>query len=177
MNWKIIFLLPCFTVLVNAGACNQPSRTYSPEQTGESSQMDDNTGEYSRLDNNPENLHPNASIQGWLGPLEKMTNINWSTSSYIPTTEEKDNVKAGLINSGCPPDILEGLLVNSQQITWPPDRYTTNAGNRSLLKSYTLRKIPNITAVVVAAFENDSVPEPGLLLIFKRLNLQIVNTD
>ncbi|XP_050426792.1 uncharacterized protein LOC126837078 isoform X2 [Adelges cooleyi] len=170
MNWKIIFLLPCFTVLVNAGACNKPSRTYSPEQTGE----------YSRLENNTEALQPYETIEEWLAnlPLQTITVDECHTLAFTPKQNQIDHAKPGLINSRCPSNIVDVLLGTSVQSKRPPELAESLAQNRSnILTSYTFRRIPNVPALLAASAENPSLPGPGILFIFNQLKDLPENVD
>ncbi|XP_050426800.1 E3 ubiquitin-protein ligase NRDP1-like isoform X3 [Adelges cooleyi] len=167
MNWNIIFLLPCFTVLVNAGACNQPSRTYSPEQTGESSQIDDNTGEFSRLENNVYD-----SISEWKQQLVAEPTVNWDDLICFPKDVDKAAAESALTYSGCPTGKKIELLPTIHCAYWPVSIKSNQPPyySKTNIRKLSLYRIPDTRVVYVATSERPvRVDSPGFLLTFSSL--------
>ncbi|XP_050426632.1 E3 ubiquitin-protein ligase NRDP1-like [Adelges cooleyi] len=148
MMWKIIFVLPCFTVLVNAVGNHEEGSTSTEGPT------------------------QNPNIREWVNSLVVINISDWSTLSTGPSKNQKDLARDALKNSGCPTDIVEVLLLNSYIFNWPdhfkeknPNRYTTTFH----LKLLTCRRIPGAPVVYVSHIDNIWVPKPGLLFVFDKL--------
>ncbi|XP_050435010.1 E3 ubiquitin-protein ligase NRDP1-like [Adelges cooleyi] len=156
MIWKIVFLLTCFNVLVDAGGCCEPGGTL--------------TDEVSDVDNNTEVPQPYETIAQWLEVLKEQGYIDWTKLAKTPRNNQIENARAGLAYSRCPSTILGDLLKSSKQINWPPELASAiTRFERSVLRTYTYRRIPKTQAVFLAPSENQGVPESGLLLIFDKL--------
>ncbi|XP_050427508.1 E3 ubiquitin-protein ligase NRDP1-like [Adelges cooleyi] len=148
MMWKIIFVLPCFTVLVNAVGNHEEGSTSTGGPT------------------------PFPNIEDWADSLEEIKISDWSNLSTGPSPNQKDLASDALKNSGCPTDIVEVLLLNSYIFNWPdhfkernPNGYKTTFH----IKYLACRRIPGAPVVYVSHISNIGVPEPGLLFVFDKL--------
>ena len=82
-------------------------------------------------------------------------------------------IKRSLVESGCPASIVNELIENAHERSWPQGLATleTRQMNRRYYENYVAKRIPGKQAVVVMACENqhmgdDMVQEPGLVMIF-----------
>ncbi|RZF46646.1 hypothetical protein LSTR_LSTR016806 [Laodelphax striatellus] len=82
-------------------------------------------------------------------------------------------IKRSLRDSGCPLNIVDDLMENCHERSWPPglNSLETRQNNRRQYENYVCKRIPGKQAVVVLACENphineDMMAEPGLVMIF-----------
>ncbi|XP_050441620.1 uncharacterized protein LOC126846340 [Adelges cooleyi] len=159
MMWKIILLLPCFDVLVNAGLL-------SPYFTGSSSQSSDCQP--------VEQTDPYPNFVNWVISLHS-TGANWTSLDRELDVEKINNAREKLKLSRCPPGDVESLITNSNWDNWPTELRSPQEPfiNESYMNGLTLRSIPELSAVVATVSDNlgKGLKWPGILFFFKHTTL------
>lgn len=127
----------------------------------------------------------NPSVRAIVEEIERDEIVRWSNSltrakvsrwgGMISTPDEylQSTIKFALIESGCPPHILDDLMENCHERNWPPglSSLETRQSKRREYEKYVCRRIPCKQAVVVLQVDNplvdeDMMSEPGLVMIF-----------
>ncbi|XP_050426466.1 E3 ubiquitin-protein ligase NRDP1-like [Adelges cooleyi] len=130
MIWKIIFLLSCFDVLVNAG---QPSPFFEEPPSRTVATV------------------PFRTLQEWAPTLQLTHITNWTTLQHEPDNDQKDAAEFALKSSKCPTNIIDMLVWRSQINQWP-DHLKNTAGtgpNIDNIRTLTCRRIPGAPIVYV----------------------------
>ena len=109
----------------------------------------------------------------WCNSLPRARVLRWGGLISTPDSVLQGLVIKSLLDSGCPPSIVNELMENSHERKWPPGLSTLEIRqtNREAFENYVCRKIPAHQAVVVMSCENqhmidDMLLEPGLIMIF-----------
>ncbi|XP_050426675.1 E3 ubiquitin-protein ligase NRDP1-like [Adelges cooleyi] len=139
MLWKIIFLLSCFNVLVNAtGGWFSKWFSTPPSQ--------------SNLLNVTEEPNLFQRIEQWIESLEVKVVKFWGPLARKPNQDQKRKAKAALEDSKCPTGAVDTILLNSHIRNWPEQILNTRS-----------------RVVYVAHSDNDFVSQAGILFIFESL--------
>ncbi|XP_050426843.1 uncharacterized protein LOC126837090 [Adelges cooleyi] len=148
MIWKIILLLSCFNVLVNAGgSCS-----------GGASGAD-------------EDYQAHDTISEWIDTLNADPNIDWNRLIIHIDSDDKKDAKAALMSSGVPKDDLNELLVTCNWNTWPSQIKSNQHPyvNKSNMAKLSLYRIPDTRIVYAAPNVSQQVSSPGILMVFTSL--------
>lgn len=115
----------------------------------------------------------NADVVRWVSNLQKARVTRWGGMISTPDTVLQAVIKRALIDSGCPPHIVNELMENAHERRWPSGLGTleTRQLSRRQYENYVTKRIPGKQAVVVMSCENEHMPEdlilePGLVMIF-----------
>jgi len=115
----------------------------------------------------------NEEILRWVSTLQPARVTRWGGMISTPDAVLQAVIKRALIDSGCPPHIVNELMENAHERRWPPGLSTleTRQLNRRQYENYITKRIPGKQAVVVISCENqhmndDMIVEPGLVMIF-----------
>ncbi|XP_050426668.1 E3 ubiquitin-protein ligase NRDP1-like isoform X1 [Adelges cooleyi] len=158
MLWKIIFLLSCFNVLVNAtGGWFSKWFSTPPSQ--------------SNLLNVTEEPNLFQRIEQWIESLEVKVVKFWGPLARKPNQDQKRKAKAALEDSKCPTGAVDTILLNSHIRNWPEQILNTRNDDYDLesIKQLICRRIPGSRVVYVAHSDNDFVSQAGILFIFESL--------
>ncbi|XP_050426853.1 E3 ubiquitin-protein ligase NRDP1-like [Adelges cooleyi] len=145
MIWKIILLLSCFHVLVNAGG-NCSGGTSAPT--------------------------PHRTIADWKNELVANPVLNWDHLICFPKDDDKEAVVRALIYSGCPTESLQHLLDTSHWNTWPIQIKSADDPfiSKTNMNRLSLYRILNTRVVYVANSQRPvKVNFPGLIFIFNSI--------
>lgn len=109
----------------------------------------------------------------WVNSLQPARVTRWGGMISTPDAVLQAVIKRSLVESGCPASIVNELIENAHERSWPQGLATleTRQMNRRYYENYVAKRIPGKQAVVVMACENqhmgdDMVQEPGLVMIF-----------
>ena len=109
----------------------------------------------------------------WVNSLQPARVTRWGGMISTPDAMLQAVIKRSLVESGCPASIVNELIENAHERSWPQGLATleTRQMNRRYYENYVAKRIPGKQAVVVMACENqhmgdDMVQEPGLVMIF-----------
>ncbi|KFV63757.1 E3 ubiquitin-protein ligase NRDP1, partial [Dryobates pubescens] len=109
----------------------------------------------------------------WVNSLQPARVTRWGGMISTPDAVLQAVIKRSLVESGCPTSIINELIENAHERSWPQGLATleTRQMNRRYYENYVAKRIPGKQAVVVMACENqhmgeDMVLEPGLVMIF-----------
>lgn len=118
------------------------------------------------------NEHP-TPFHRWVNSLQPARVTRWGGMISTPDAVLQAVIKRSLVESGCPASIVNELIENAHERSWPQGLATleTRQMNRRYYENYVAKRIPGKQAVVVMACENqhmgdDMVQEPGLVMIF-----------
>lgn len=118
------------------------------------------------------NEHP-TPLHRWVNSLQPARVTRWGGMISTPDAVLQAVIKRSLVESGCPASIVNELIENAHERSWPQGLATleTRQMNRRYYENYVAKRIPGKQAVVVMACENqhmgdDMVQEPGLVMIF-----------
>jgi E3 ubiquitin-protein ligase NRDP1 len=82
-------------------------------------------------------------------------------------------IKRALIETNCPANILNDLMSNAHERSWPQGLNTLESRqvNRAQYSNFVCKRVPNKQAVLILACDNrhmtnSMVVEPGAILIF-----------
>ncbi|XP_042180510.1 E3 ubiquitin-protein ligase NRDP1 isoform X3 [Oncorhynchus tshawytscha] len=124
------------------------------------------------LQNLEETIEYNEILE-WVNSLQPARVTRWGGMISTPDAVLQAVIKRSLIDSGCPPSIVNDLIENAHERNWPAGLATleTRQMNRRYYENYVAKRIPGKQAVVVMACENqhmgeDMILEPGLVMIF-----------
>jgi len=119
--------------------------------------------------NNPEN----DEILRWANELQIARITHWGGMISTPDVVLQDAIKSALIESGCPINLTDQLIINAHERHWPEGLSTleTRQLNRQHYESYVCRRIAGKQAVVVLGCDNRHmsqlmISEPGIVIIF-----------
>ena len=104
----------------------------------------------------------------------KMAKVKrWGGMISTPDNILQAIIKRALVDSGCPPHLVNELMFNSHERKWPQGLSTleTRQTNRRKYEMYIPRRIPGKQAIVIMACENEHMGEalimsPGIVMIF-----------
>ncbi|OBS71051.1 hypothetical protein A6R68_00438 [Neotoma lepida] len=103
----------------------------------------------------------------------RIAELEKTSAEHKHQLAEQAVIKRSLVESGCPASIVNELIENAHERSWPQGLATleTRQMNRRYYENYVAKRIPGKQAVVVMACENqhmgdDMVQEPGLVMIF-----------
>jgi E3 ubiquitin-protein ligase NRDP1 len=112
-------------------------------------------------------------IERWAQLLPQAKVTRWGGMISTPDSSLQESVRKALLDSLCPPNVVNELMANSHERRWPPGLSTLEIRqmNRRIYENYVCRKIPGKQAVVVMSCDNTHVTEemildPGLVMIF-----------
>ncbi|XDB50397.1 hypothetical protein AB1E18_003962 [Capra hircus] len=124
------------------------------------------------LQNLEETIEYNEILE-WVNSLQPARVTRWGGMISTPDAVLQAVIKRSLVESGCPASIVNELIENAHERSWPQGLATleTRQMNRRYYENYVAKRIPGKQAVVVMACENqhmgdDMVQEPGLVMIF-----------
>ncbi|XP_049631711.1 E3 ubiquitin-protein ligase NRDP1-like [Suncus etruscus] len=124
------------------------------------------------LENLEKIIEYNETLQ-WVNSLQPARVTRWGKMIATPNAMLQAVIKHSLVESGCPASIVNQLIENAHERSWPQGLATleTRKMNRRFYENYIAKRIPGKQAVVVMACENqhmgdDMVQEPGLVMIF-----------
>ncbi|XP_029549569.1 E3 ubiquitin-protein ligase NRDP1 isoform X3 [Salmo trutta] len=114
------------------------------------------------LQNLEETIEYNEILE-WVNSLQPARVTRWGGMISTPDAVLQAVIKRSLIDSGCPPSIVNDLIENAHERNWPAGLATleTRQMNRRYYENYVAKRIPGKQAVVVMACENqhmDLVP-------------------
>lgn len=119
------------------------------------------------------NDHLQPPPHRWVNSLQPARVTRWGGMISTPDAVLQAVIKRSLVESGCPASIVNELIENAHERSWPQGLATleTRQMNRRYYENYVAKRIPGKQAVVVMACENqhmgdDMVQEPGLVMIF-----------
>ncbi|XP_049631710.1 E3 ubiquitin-protein ligase NRDP1-like [Suncus etruscus] len=127
---------------------------------------------------NPNLNYPEETIEfnetlEWVNSLQPARVTRWGKMISTPDAVLQAVIKRSLVESGCPASIVNQLIKNAHERSWPQGLATLEARqmNRRFYENYVAKRIPGKQAVVVMACENqhmgdDMVQVPGLVMIF-----------
>ncbi|XP_055986220.1 E3 ubiquitin-protein ligase NRDP1-like [Sorex fumeus] len=131
------------------------------------------------LRNSETNLHDledtaeHREVLQWVNSLQPAKVNHWDWVISTPDTAMRALTKGSLVDSGCPASIIDQLIENSHECSWPQGLATleTRELNQHCYENFVARHIPGLQAVVVMASENhhmseNMVLEPGIVMIF-----------
>ncbi|XP_050426865.1 E3 ubiquitin-protein ligase NRDP1-like [Adelges cooleyi] len=140
MIWKIILLLSCFNVLVNAGGrCSGGTSSRDPK--------------------------PFRNNLEWINSLQAYPKLNWDRLIREPNDDDKEAAKDALVKSGCPTNSLDELLGTSHCDMWP-SHLKSDKAPYAVMSRLILRRIADSRVAYVERYPNFQVNSP-LILIFE----------
>ncbi|XP_050426657.1 E3 ubiquitin-protein ligase NRDP1-like [Adelges cooleyi] len=157
MIWKIILLLPCFTVLVNAG-CERSSLN-TPNSPNPQTQTVDPI--------------PYETYDQWANSLPAYNVTDWTSLKPTPRDDDRRATRKALVKSRCPRRLVTPLLEKSAIQNWPAYLKNDTGYDITVLRNLNFRRIPNAPILIVAPLDNlskdPSVDPPGLIFVLERL--------
>lgn len=97
----------------------------------------------------------------------------WGGVISTPDVVLQTVIKRALIDTSCPPHIVNDLMENAHERRWPPGLSTleTRQSNRRQYEDYVTKRIPGKQAIVILQCENQHMSEdlilhPGIVIIF-----------
>ncbi|XP_075229631.1 E3 ubiquitin-protein ligase NRDP1 elgi [Lycorma delicatula] len=109
----------------------------------------------------------------WSNSLTRARVTRWGGMISTPDDILQAMIKRSLSESGCPSHIVNDLMENCHERSWPPglSSLETRQNNRRQYENYICKRIPGKQAVVVLPCDNphineDMMIEPGLVMIF-----------
>ncbi|KAL7668167.1 hypothetical protein ACOME3_008881 [Neoechinorhynchus agilis] len=109
----------------------------------------------------------------WINSLQVARVTRWGGMISTPDMVLQGIIRRALVESGCPLRILNQLMINAHERSWPVglQNLETRQINRMYYESYIPRRIPGRQAVVVMAADNrhmdaEMICEPGIVMIF-----------
>ncbi|XP_039285975.1 E3 ubiquitin-protein ligase NRDP1 isoform X2 [Nilaparvata lugens] len=112
-------------------------------------------------------------VMQWSNSLTRARVTRWGGMISTPDDLLQAMIKRSLRDSGCPLTIVDELMENCHERSWPAglNSLETRQNNRRHYENYTCKRIPGKQAVVVLACDNphvneDMMAEPGLVMIF-----------
>lgn len=118
-------------------------------------------------------LRDTDEVTRWSSTLNIAKITRWGGIISTPDAVLQAVIKRALIESFCPPDILNELMENAHERRWPSGLSTleTRQINRNHYVDFVCKRVPNKQAAIILACDNRHMPshlvvEPGVILIF-----------
>ncbi|XP_054977082.1 E3 ubiquitin-protein ligase NRDP1-like [Sorex araneus] len=112
-------------------------------------------------------------ILQWVNSLQPAKVNHWDGVISTPDNAIQALIKRSLVDSGCPASIINQLIENCHEWSWPQGLATLEIRelNQHYYENFVARHIPGLQAVAVMASENqhmseNMVLEPGIVMIF-----------
>ena len=120
----------------------------------------------------PDELERAIHTSRWLATLRPARVRRWGGMISTPDSVLQSIIQRGLVDSNCPPYLVNELMVNSHECNWPPGLSTleTRQMNRRRYEQYVTKRIPGKQAIVIMSCENEHMGDsmivfPGMVMI------------
>lgn len=115
----------------------------------------------------------NQEVLSWSSSLSYARVTRWGLMISTPDEFLQTMVRGALINSNCPELIIDSLMANCHEQSWPLGLRSLNTRqtNRRLYENYSCKRVQGKQAVVILKCNNthmsdDFIRDPGFIIIF-----------
>ena len=121
----------------------------------------------------PDDVERAIQTSRWLSTLRPARIRRWGGMISTPDTILQSIIQRGLVETNCPPYLVNELMESSHERRWPTGLSTleTRQMNRRRYEQYVTKRVPGKQAILIMSCENEHMGEsmivsPGMVMIF-----------